>query len=114
MAYSGNDSDASRRCSAGSFSEDDGFQMVPVNVDASNQTDKSTEARIAAEERIAELKRGLRDGTVTPNQQRNVVRLISDLENGVQWYLYQDGRQVTHESRNFSRVLWKEMAPDDI
>ncbi|KAF3288440.1 hypothetical protein TWF970_005510 [Orbilia oligospora] len=115
LLQSGSDSpDSSQQYSAGSYSEDE-FELVDLD-----QRSKSQEkippaiAEKTTEERVAELKQGLRDGSITPNQRKNVERLISDLENGIQWYLYQDGRQVTHLSRNFSRVLWKEASPDDI
>ncbi|KAJ6257725.1 hypothetical protein Dda_7513 [Drechslerella dactyloides] len=58
--------------------------------------------------RIAALQQAIRDGTVTANQTRNVQRVIADLRDGVEWSLYQDGVRVTHETRNFSRLLWKE------
>ncbi|KAF3169119.1 hypothetical protein TWF106_001468 [Orbilia oligospora] len=115
LLQSGSDSpDSSQQYSSGSYSEDE-FELVDLD-----QRSKSQEkippaiAEKTTEERVAELKQGLRDGSITPNQCKNVERLISDLENGIQWYLYQDGRQVTHLSRNFSRVLWKEASPDDI
>ncbi|KAF3159168.1 hypothetical protein TWF225_007563 [Orbilia oligospora] len=115
LLQSGSDSpDSSQQYSAGGYSEDE-FELVDLD-----QRSKSHEKIPPAitektkEERVAELKQGLRDGSITPNQRKNVERLISDLESGIQWYLYQDGRQVTHLSRNFSRVLWKEASPDDI
>ncbi|KAF3277143.1 hypothetical protein TWF132_001783 [Orbilia oligospora] len=115
LLQSGSDSpDSSQQYSAGGYSEDE-FELVDLD-----QRSKSQEKIPLAitektkEERVAELKQGLRDGSITPNQRKNVERLISDLESGIQWYLYQDGRQVTHLSRNFSRVLWKEASPDDI
>ncbi|KAF3086394.1 hypothetical protein TWF569_008553 [Orbilia oligospora] len=115
LLQSGSDSpDSSQQYSAGGYSEDE-FELVDLD-----QRSKSQEKIPPAitektkEERVAELKQGLRDGSITPNQRKNVERLILDLESGIQWYLYQDGRQVTHLSRNFSRVLWKEASPDDI
>ncbi|KAK6505558.1 hypothetical protein TWF481_007452 [Arthrobotrys musiformis] len=110
----------SRRWSGGSFAEVDGFQLVNFDITGSHyqdsfpNTQNTTISPADRHQRIAELKQGLKDGSVTPNQRKNVERLILDLESGIQWYLYEDGRRVTHMSRNFSRVLWKEMAPEDI
>ncbi|KAK6504177.1 hypothetical protein TWF506_002384 [Arthrobotrys conoides] len=119
IPLSGSDSSNRRQqYSAGSLSEEDEFELVYLNQASKSQEkiplDLENNTENATEERIVELKQGLEDGSITPNQHKNVKRLISDLENGVQWYLYQDGRQVTHLSRNFSRVLWKEASPEDI
>ncbi|KAF3197543.1 hypothetical protein TWF679_003111 [Orbilia oligospora] len=115
LLQSGSDSpDSSQQYSSGSYSEDE-FELVDLDQRSKSQEKIPPDiAEKTTEERVAELKQGLRDGSITPNQCKNVERLISDLENGIQWYLYQDGRQVTHLSRNFSRVLWKEASPDDI
>ncbi|KAF3317088.1 hypothetical protein TWF173_000344 [Orbilia oligospora] len=115
LLQSGSDSpDSSQQYSAGSYSEDE-FELVDLDQRLKSQENiPPAIAEKTTEDRVVELKQGLRDGSITPNQRKNVERLISDLENGIQWYLYQDGRQVTHLSRNFSRVLWKEASPDDI
>ncbi|KAK6336376.1 hypothetical protein TWF696_001937 [Orbilia brochopaga] len=88
-------------------------QSQPQNPNGTNTNMENTNSVTGANatERIAALQQALRDGTVTANQTRNVQRVIADLRDGVEWTLYQDGVRVTHETRNFSRLLWKETAP---
>ncbi|KAK6532957.1 hypothetical protein TWF281_007126 [Arthrobotrys megalospora] len=106
-------SGGSRRHSGGSSSEDDGFELVDFDT-KSHESIAFTNTENTTADRITELKQALKDGNITPNQKKNVERVILDLEKGVEWYLYEDGRHVTHMTRNFSRVLWKELGPHDI